>query len=63
MVRRVIRRQKTRATEYDGVSTIDYHDVKKPKVKLPAHPVVSANYHRPPRELSTYVDDYADTLS
>jgi polyphosphate kinase 2 len=45
------------------LSSIDYHDVKKPKVKLPAHPAVSANYQRPPRELSTYVDDYAATLS
>jgi polyphosphate kinase len=24
--------------------------------------VVSDNYHRPPRELSTYVDDYVATL-
>src|SRR5271157_6233089 len=40
------------------LSTVDYHDVKKPKVKLPSSPVVSDNYHRPPRELSTYVDDH-----
>ena len=45
------------------LSTIDYHDVKKPKVRLPAHPVVSANYRRPPRELATYVDDYVATLT
>jgi polyphosphate kinase len=44
------------------LSTIDYHDVKRPKVKLPASPVVSDNYHRPPRELSTYVDNYVATL-
>jgi polyphosphate kinase 2 len=44
------------------LSTIDYRDVARPKVKLPARPVVSANYHRPPRELSTYVDDYVATL-
>jgi polyphosphate kinase 2 len=44
------------------LSTIEYHDVERPKVKLPKHPVVSENYHRPPRELSTYVDDYAATL-
>lgn len=44
------------------LSTIDYHDVKRPKVKLPASPVVSDNYHRPPRELSTYVDDHVATL-
>lgn len=44
------------------LSTISYHDVGRPKVKLPKHPVVSGNYQRPPRELSTYVDDYAATL-
>ena len=44
------------------LSTIDYHDVKKPKVKLPSSPVVSDNYQRPPRELSTYVDDHVATL-
>ncbi|MGH3559918.1 MAG: polyphosphate kinase 2, partial [Mycobacterium sp.] len=44
------------------LSTIDYRDVKKPKVKLPPRPVVSGNYQRPPRELSTYVDDYVATL-
>jgi polyphosphate kinase 2 len=45
------------------LSTIDYHEVKIPKVKLPASPVVSENYHRPPRELSTYVPDYVATLT
>jgi polyphosphate kinase 2 len=44
------------------LSTIDYRDVKNPKVKLPARVVVSGNYQRPPRELSTYVDDYVATL-
>ncbi len=44
------------------LSTIDYHDVEKPKVNLPKHPLVSGNYQRPARELSTYVDDYAATL-
>jgi polyphosphate kinase len=44
------------------LSTIEYHDVKRPKVKLPKHPVVSGTYQRPPRELSKYVDDYAATL-
>ncbi|OBH01094.1 MULTISPECIES: polyphosphate kinase 2 [unclassified Mycobacterium] len=44
------------------LSTIEYHDVERPKVKLPKHPVVSANYQRPPRELSKYVDDHAATL-
>jgi polyphosphate kinase 2 len=44
------------------LSTIEYHDVERPKVKLPKVPIVSENYQRPPRELSTYVDDYAATL-
>jgi polyphosphate kinase len=44
------------------LSSIDYKEVKRPKVKLPARPVVSGNYQRPPRELSKYVDDYAATL-
>ncbi|MEZ0353960.1 polyphosphate kinase 2 [Mycobacterium sp. pR1184] len=44
------------------LSSISYHEVHEPKVDLPDRPVVSGNYHRPPRELSTYVDDYAATL-
>jgi polyphosphate kinase len=44
------------------LSSIDYEEVDTPKVKLPARPVVSGNYQRPPRELSKYVDDYAATL-
>ena len=44
------------------LSTIEYHDVERPKVKLPAHPVRSGTYQRPPRELSTYVNDYVATL-
>ncbi|WP_406816803.1 polyphosphate kinase 2 [Mycobacterium sp. M23085] len=44
------------------LSTVPYRDVEIPKVKLPERPVVSGNYQRPPRELSTYVDDYAATL-
>ncbi|OBH51913.1 polyphosphate kinase 2 [Mycobacterium sp. E2479] len=44
------------------LSTIPYQDVERPVVKLPKNPVVSGNYQRPPRELSTYVDDYAATL-
>ncbi|MGC2655768.1 MAG: hypothetical protein WA317_19690 [Mycobacterium sp.] len=39
-------------------STIDYDEVKKPNVKLPARPIVSGSYQRPPRELSTYVGDH-----
>lgn len=44
------------------LSTIEYHDVARPKVKLPKEPVAAGHYERPPRELSTYVDDYAATL-
>ena len=44
------------------LSTIDYHDVGKPTVELPASPVVSGNYRRPPRELATHVDDHVATL-
>jgi polyphosphate kinase len=44
------------------LSTIEYHDVEQPKVELPEQPIVTGNYRRPPRELSTYVDDYAATL-
>jgi polyphosphate kinase 2 len=44
------------------LSTIEYHDVERPKVKLPARVVLSGNYQRPPRELSTYVNDYVATL-
>jgi polyphosphate kinase len=44
------------------LSTIEYRDVKRPKVKLPDHPIKSVNYQRPPRELSTYVDDHVATL-
>lgn len=44
------------------LSTINYHDVERPKVKLPQGPVEPADYRRPPRELSKYVDDYAGTL-
>ena len=44
------------------LSTIEYHDVGQPKVKLPEQPILTGNYRRPPRELSRYVDDYAATL-
>ena len=44
------------------LSTIDYQEVKVPKVKLPERPVVTDSYQRPPRELSNYVEDYAATL-
>jgi polyphosphate kinase len=44
------------------LSSIDYHEVERPKVKLPSHREISGNYQRPPRELSTYVDDHVATL-
>lgn len=44
------------------LSTIDYHDVKQAEVKLPKRPLISNNYQRPPRVLSTYVDDYVAEL-
>ena len=44
------------------LSTIEYRDVKRPKVKLPDQTIKSGNYQRPPRELSTYVPDHVATL-
>ncbi|HTY27530.1 MAG TPA: polyphosphate kinase 2 [Mycobacterium sp.] len=43
------------------LSSIDYEEVEQPDVDLPKRPVLG-NYHRPPRELSTYVPDYVSTL-
>jgi len=43
------------------LSSIDYGTVEHAKVDLPKRPVIG-NYHRPPRELSTYVEDYVATL-
>ncbi|ADU00622.1 uncharacterized conserved protein [Mycolicibacterium gilvum Spyr1] len=44
------------------LSTIDYYDVEAPKVTLPKKVVCSADYQRPPREASTYVDDHVASL-
>ena len=44
------------------LSTIDYQHVHAPVVDLPKHRVHSGDYRRPPRELSTYVDDYVATV-
>lgn len=44
------------------LSTIDYYDVEAPKVTLPKKVVCSADYRRPPREASTYVDDHVASL-
>jgi hypothetical protein len=43
------------------LSSIEYEEVELPDVELPKRPVLG-NYHRPPRELSTYVPDYVSTL-
>jgi hypothetical protein len=44
------------------LSSIDYHEVELPRVELPERPIVSKNYERPSRSLSTYVDDHVATL-
>ena len=44
------------------LSSIDYQDVELPRVELPTKPVVSSDYRRPARELTTYVDDHVATL-
>jgi polyphosphate kinase 2 len=41
--------------------SIPYTEVEPEKVELPKRPVIG-NYRRPPRELATYVEDYAATL-
>ena len=45
------------------LSTIDYHEVPRPRSRATqAHQWSASNYQRPPRELSTYVDDHVATL-
>jgi polyphosphate kinase 2 len=44
------------------LSTIPYHDVQPPKLKLPARPP-SRGYIRTPRELESYVPDHAAQFS
>ena len=44
------------------LSTIDYHDVDRPKVELPRRVAKSGQYERPSRELSTYVPDHVVSL-
>jgi len=44
------------------LSTIDYHAVAPPKVKLPKNPVHSSTYSRPPRDVFSYVDDHVAEL-
>lgn len=45
------------------LSTIDHHDVERPKVTLPEQPVQAGDHRRPSRDLSRYVDDYVATLT
>jgi polyphosphate kinase len=44
------------------LSTIPYEEVPAPDVELPQRLTSASNYQRPPRELSSYVPDYAATL-
>ena len=44
------------------LSTIPYIEVPGPAVKLPKRLASTSNYIRSPRELSTYVPDYAAEL-
>ena len=44
------------------LSTIPYEEVPAPSVELPQRLTSTNNYQRPPRELSTYVPDFAATL-
>jgi polyphosphate kinase 2 len=43
------------------LSTVPYHAAQRPSLALPARPP-STGYQRPPRELNTYVPDYAAQL-
>ena len=44
------------------LSTIDYHEVERPIVELPEHPIETGTYQRPSRILSTYVPNHAAAL-
>jgi polyphosphate kinase 2 len=44
------------------LSTLDYHDVSRPEVTLPAAPVHSGTYRRPPRRHYNYVPDLTAQL-
>jgi polyphosphate kinase len=44
------------------LSTVEYYDVGRPKLKLPKRPA-SSHYERPPRDLAHYVPDHAATIS
>jgi polyphosphate kinase 2 len=44
------------------LSTLDYYDVPRPEVTLPAEPVHSGTYQRPPRHQYNYVPDHVMQL-
>ena len=44
------------------LSTLDYYDVPRPEVTLPAEPVHSGTYQRPPRHQYNYVPDHVVQL-
>jgi polyphosphate kinase len=44
------------------LSTISYHEVKKPTVELPERPIDTGTYQRPSRTLSTYVPNHVAEL-
>jgi polyphosphate kinase len=44
------------------LSTIPYHDVPEPQLKLPRRPP-STGYIRTPRDMQTYVPDHAASLT
>jgi len=44
------------------LSTLEYHDVAEPAIKLPKRPKATG-YQRPPREEQRYVPDHAATLA
>jgi hypothetical protein len=44
------------------LATIDYQEVQRPPLRLPARPK-SVGYDRPPRERFTYVPDHAASLA
>jgi hypothetical protein len=44
------------------LSTVPYHDVPEPSVKLPKRPK-STGYVRPPKDLQDFVPDHAATLA
>ena len=44
------------------LSTLDYYDVPRPEVTLPAEPVHSGTYQRPPRHQYNYVPDHVAQL-